>query len=182
MRVKCGTKLLITASHHNFLAGNDVYHPWENGEKIGEVVDQYPELDIAFIELTPAHADRFSNDSYFQAEVPRRMAAAGEFTKGTWFEIDAMSTGLISFLYLGTILKHPLRQPGHPKLPLHHWRRDLVYRTFGAISLDMMPGMRGAPIVEAGTGKVAGFFQSAGGDEAWCAVVDDLITEGIVIA
>jgi hypothetical protein len=60
-------------------------------------VDRYPEPDVAMVQLAPANCSRFSNETYSQAESPKRLAKRSDLNRGTWFEVDDMSTRLVSF-------------------------------------------------------------------------------------
>jgi hypothetical protein len=172
----------ITVANHGFLAGDEVFHPAPDGDKTGDVVDRYSELDIAMVQLTPANFSRFSNQTYFQAEPPKRLGDTSNLPFGAWFEVDGMSTGMLSFQSLGKSWELPVRPPGHPEIPVLKWKRDTTFRMFGASSPQLMEGLCGAPFVEAETGIVAGFFHLANGDWAECAAMDDLVAEGWEVA
>ena len=173
----------VTVANHGFRAGNEeVFHPSADGDKIGDIVDRYPELDIAMVQLTPANFSRFSNQTYFQAEPPKRLIEAPNPSWGTWFEVDGMSTGMLSFLHLRVSIERPVRPPGHPEIPILKWKRDVAYRIFGASSPELMDGLCGAPFVEAETGNVAGFFHLVSGDWVECAAIDNLVAEGWEVA
>jgi hypothetical protein len=120
----------LTVAHHGFLAGDEVFHPSPDGDKIGDIVDRYPELDIAMVQLTPANLSRFS--TYFQAEPPKRLVDTPNIVRGSWFEVDGMSTGMFQFQYLGDSWEYPVRPPGHPKIPILKWERDMTFRIFGS--------------------------------------------------
>jgi hypothetical protein len=169
-----GASMRISVANHGFLAGDEVFHPMADGDKIGDIVDRCPELDIAMVQPTPAHSSHFSNQTYFQAEPPKRLADTSNLVRGAWFEVDGMSTGMLSFQYLMDSWKRPIRPPGHPEIPVLNWRRDMAFRIFGASSPQLMDGLCGAPFVEVETGNVAGFFHLANGDFAVCAALDDL--------
>jgi predicted secreted protein len=55
-------------ANHGFLVLSQVFHPATQADEIGDVVDRYPELDIAMVRFTPANLTRFSNRVYLQAE------------------------------------------------------------------------------------------------------------------
>jgi hypothetical protein len=177
-----GVSKCVSVANHGFLASNEVFHPAANGDKIGDIVNRYPELDIAMVQLTPAHSSHFSNQTYFQAEPPKRLADTSNLVRGTWFEVDGMSTGMLSFQYLIDSFERPVRPLGHPEIPVLRWKRDIAFRIFGASSPQLMDGLCGAPFVEVETGNVAGFFHLANGDWAECAALDDFVTEGWEIA
>src|SRR6202000_3066797 len=111
---------------------------------------------------------RFSNQTYCQAEPPKRLVSTANLLMGAWHEADGMSTGLLSFLCLIKSWENPIRPPGHPQIPVIQWQRDVTFRIFGASSPQLMDGLCGAPFVEEETGNVAGFFHLANGDWAEC--------------
>lgn len=80
-----GTTQYMTAASHGFLHETEVFHPTENGDKVGDIVNRYSELDIAMVKLTLAYSVWFTNDTYFQAEPPTRLAEEHELSYGTWF-------------------------------------------------------------------------------------------------
>lgn len=165
----------VSVANHGFFAASEVFHPANNGDKIGNIVDRYLELDLAMVQLSPDNSGRFSNETYFQAEPPKRLEKRSDLVLGSWFEVDGMSTGLISFQLAAKTFQKPKRPPGHPEITVLQWRRDIV---FGASSPELMDGLCGAPLVEVNTGNVAGFFHLANGDWAECAALDDLVAEG----
>jgi len=166
----------VSVANHGFLATNEVFHPAYDGDKIGEIAYRYPELDIAMVQLTPANSSRFST------EPPKRLVETYDLAPGTWFEVDGMSTGLLSFLFMSNSFENPVRPPGHPRVPFLKWQHNVVSRIFGASNRQLMDGLCGAPFVEERTGNVAGFFHLANGDWAECAALDDLIAEGWEVA
>ena len=178
IRVRKGTSDLITVANHGFLDSVDVYHPDTDGEVIGQIEDRYPELDVAMVRLNPSHLARFQNKHYFQAEPPRRLGVR-EVGKGKWFEVDGMSSGLVGLYHEGTRLRRRLRAARFPPSSHTDWSVEDIYRIFGAVGTTVMDGMCGAPIVQIGTGAVAGFFHVVDGD-GWAisATLDDLIAEG----
>lgn len=178
IHLRKGATEYVSVANQGFQTGNEVFHPGPHGDKIGDIVNRYPELDIAIVQLTPAHSGRFTNKSYFQAEAPKRLIEKCDLVRGTWFEVDGMSTGLISFQYLIDAWGKPFRPPGHPAIPVLQWKRNSVLRIFGASNPELINGLCGAPFVETETGNVAGFFHLADGDWAECAALDDFIAEG----
>lgn len=184
----CGIQLrknddsCVTVANHGFIGETEVFHPSPNGDKIGTIVDRYPELDIAMVKLAPVSPTRFTNKTYFEAEPPRRLVEVEQMPAQTWYEIDSMSTGLMQFLYIGSFWEKPLRPIGHPPIPAPQWRVNTIMRVFGATSPDLLSGMCGAPFVEVNTGNVAGFFHQGSGELAVCAALDDLVAEGWEIA
>lgn len=180
-----GPELRLTVANRGFgFAGttSEVFHPSYNEDKIGDVTDRYTEIDVAMVRLTPENLSRFSNASYFQAYPPRRLIESDMMTPGSWYEVDGMSTGLLSFWYCATLAEPLLRPPGHPEIPHRQWRLNPMYRIFGATNSTMVDGVCGAPLVEESTGNVAGFFHRADGEFAICTAVDDLIAEGWEVA
>lgn len=173
-----GASCCITVANHGFPDLQRVFHPAPYGNQIGDIIDRYPELDIAMVQLTPANFSRYTNNAYFQAEPPRRFAENADMVPGSWFEMDGMSTGMLSLMYSGTALEKPIRPPGHPPIPFHLWQHKNLFNMFGATSPQLVEGSYGAPLVEEETGLVAGFFHLAAGDWAECAAVDDLVAEG----
>lgn len=61
---------MLTVSYHGFLNSGQVYHPSAVEDKIGDIIDARPELDIALVELTPAAPEKVTNNCYFRAESP----------------------------------------------------------------------------------------------------------------
>jgi hypothetical protein len=37
---------VLTVSYYRFLISNEVYHPFADGDKIGDIINTRPELDI----------------------------------------------------------------------------------------------------------------------------------------
>ena len=72
--------LYASVANYGFPEMSKVFHPAYDGDKIGDIVDRYPELDIAMVQCTAANSSRITNQTYFQAESPRRLAE-----KATWF-------------------------------------------------------------------------------------------------
>lgn len=176
-----GDKQRITVANHRFLGVSGVFHPGYNGDKIGDIINRYPKLNIAMVQLTPANSNQFSNATYFQAKPPKQLVEVDDLEQRTWFKVDGMSTGLLSFQYMWDAFKKPfiIRPPGHPETPVLQWRQDLVFQVFGAANPELMDGICGASLVEVRTGNVAGFFSHlASGDWAECAALDDLVAEG----
>ena len=180
IHLRKGTQNYVTVANHGFLSSIDVYHPHCDADsvRIGQIVDRYPELDIAMVRLTPGHLPRFTNDPYFEAEAPKSLLKGG-VGNDTWFEVDSMSTGLITLYHEGFHHRRPIRPPGSPEVSFDQWSFDRIFRVFGGVGPQLKDGMRGAPIVQVETGAVAGFFHMLEGD-GWAisATLDDLIAEG----
>ena len=173
-----GATCYVTVANRGFPDTQEVFHPAPYGDKIGDIENRYPELDIAMVRLTPANSGRYTNRTYFQAKAPRRLAETVDMAPGSWCEVDGMSTGMLSLLYSGRAMEEPVKPPGHPPIPVHQWKRKTLFNVFGATSPQLLEGICGAPLVEEETGLVAGFFHLAAGDWAECAALDDLVAEG----
>lgn len=170
---------VVTVANHGFPFSSEVYHPTEEGDvRIGDVVDFRPELDVAFMKLTPSESHKFTNSLYFQAEKPIRLVLEDEIAQGSWSEVDGKSSGLVSLLSEGTALFKPERPPGRPDIPLSRWRSNTLLQVFGAVNNRMVNGMCGAPIVGCDTGLIQGFVNLGSGYYSRCATLDDLIAEG----
>ena len=170
---------VVTVAHHGFLYSNEVYHPTgEDGVRIGEIIDSRPELDVAFMRLTPSEFHKFTNSVYFSAEKPTRLAVEADIAQGSWSEVDGMSSGLVSLLFEGLVSFEPERPPGHAKIPFSEWKSNILAQVFGAVNNRMVDGISGAPIVGCNTGQVQGFFHLGSGYYALCATLDDLVAEG----
>lgn len=173
----------MTVTRHGNLGSNEVYHPAFDGELIGQVFDNRPELDIALVKLTPWASSRFDNSFYFQAEPPTHLLLESQFLKqGSWSEVNDMSSGLFSMLHVAVNAINPIRPPGHPKIPFAQWDLRSVSVVLGLINDAMSDGVCGAPIVDCKTGGVGGFFHSTDGGFAFFATINDLVAEGWQIA
>lgn len=166
----------FTVANHGFLQERDIFHPDVYGTKIGEVMERYPELDIAMAKLNPSHT--FVNESYFQGEPPKRLVTSDEIGAGSFCEAEGMSTGLVTLMQRGRGMEAPVRPIGHPKVPVTKWSLYNVSQIFGASSPELIDGLCGAPMVGVNTGNIAGFFHLAAGDFAISAALDDLVAEG----
>ena len=173
-----GSQIRLTVAHHGFLGSTNVHHPNPTSQVIGQIVEMYPELDIAMVQMIPANQGRASNSQYFQAEVPRRLVGGSELRKWDWYELDSMSTGLLALFCDGITLAHPVRPAGHPKIEVSKWKPEAVLQVFGASNVTMRDGLCGAPIVYIGGGEVVGFFHLGNGMMAQSATLDDLVAEG----
>lgn len=112
----------ITVSYHGFLTSKEVYHPFADEDKIGDVTDERPELDIGLVELTPAASGKFTNTCYFQAAIPKKLLDSSEIDQGSWFEVDGMSSGLVSLLTYGRRYMKPRGPAGHPEIDFREWK------------------------------------------------------------
>lgn len=179
VRLRNGRMDRVTVANHGFPT-REVFHPTYLGTKIGEITDRYPELDIAFLKPTPSQTSTFTNRTYFQAESPRYIAGEERLinSRFTFWEVDGMSTGLVTLYYEARSLEQPMRPQGQPPIPVANWRRYNVSRIFGAMSGELMDGLCGAPIVSVDDGALGGFFHLATGDFAQSAMLEDLVAEG----
>lgn len=60
------------------------------------------------------------------------MVTLDEVEANSYFEVDGMSTGLITILFCGSSMEMPLRPLGHPPIPVMHWQRYSIMEIFGA--------------------------------------------------
>jgi hypothetical protein len=174
---------VLTVSHHRFLVSKEVYHPYAGEDKIGDIIDTRPELDIALVKLTSAAAGKFTNACYFEAKTPRMLLRGSEMESGCWFEVDGMSSGLVSLLRYGASYRKPPRPAGHPAIEFRKWTAHSVDAMFGAVNNTICEGMCGAPIVQCETGGVGGLFHLFDGLNCLAAhLLDDLVAEGWQLA
>ncbi|KAJ5894096.1 hypothetical protein N7495_005787 [Penicillium taxi] len=168
----------LTVAHHGFLTSNAVFHPRVNGDQIGQIFHSLPELDIAFVRLTPTTSANFTNSCYFQAEPPTKLIDGYEIQGGSWSEVDGMSSGLISLMASGRQMLRPIRPAGHPEISYAKWDTRIISLSFGAVNEIISDGICGAPIVDVETAGVVGFFHLFDGTFALHAHIDELIAEG----
>lgn len=179
IRLRKGPRTCVTVANHGFLQSDEVYHPSATGSKVGDIVDRYPELDVALMKMAPSEASKFSNSSYFQAEPPLRLATIESAVKSNgWYEVDGMSTGLLSLFFYSRSMEEPVRPPNHPLIPVSKWIEQSTHRIFGSSNQVLREGVCGAPIVNVDNGEVVGFFHRATGTWMESAGLDDLIAEG----
>ena len=165
----------LTASNHGFLDSRDIFHPTEHGSHVGEIIERYPHLDIALVELDPAI--RFTNSVYFQANPPERLLRGNEIEVGAWYALDGMSTGSFFMQAQGVTMEVLPRPPGYKAVP---FRRYLIQKGFGVINgVGAQEGMRGAPMVSVDDddGGIAGFFQFANDAYTFSACLDELVDQ-----
>lgn len=64
----------------------------------------YDELYIALVCLliVPSQSSNDSNNVYFQGEPPRQLVTADELEVNPYFEVEGMSTDLITLAFRGT--------------------------------------------------------------------------------
>ncbi|KFY47121.1 hypothetical protein V494_00165 [Pseudogymnoascus sp. VKM F-4513 (FW-928)] len=172
----------LTVSHHGLLDSKEVYHPLVSGDRIGEIYDDRPELGVSFVKLTPDASRQFRNDCYFQGQSPKVLLRGSDVVYGSWYEVDGMSSGLVSLLTYAPVSRKPQRPPGHPKIEYSRWEAHTLSAMFGVVNNTICEGMCGAPIVECETGGVAGFFHLSDGFNCLAAQLDDLVAEGWQIA
>lgn len=177
-----GEEVLTISHHHGFLISNEVYHPFVDEDKIGDIIDTRPELDIALVKLMPNASAKFTNTCYFQAETPRMLLEGFQIEQGSWSEVDGMSSGLVNLLTYGKCYLRPKRPAGHPEIESRQWQARSVNAIFGAVNNTICKGMYGAPIVQCETGGVGGFFHLSNGLNCLTAHLDDLVAEGWKLA
>jgi hypothetical protein len=173
---------VLTVSYQGFLISQEVYHPFADEDKIGDVVDARPELDIALVKLMPTASEKITNSCYFQAESPRVLLAAFEIKPGSWSEVDGMSSGLVSLLTYGRCYLKPKRPAGRPEIKFTEWQAYSIDAIFGAVNNTICEGMCGAPIVQSKRGGVAAFFHLSDGLNCFTPHLDDLVAEGWQLA
>lgn len=105
MRLRKDAVERITVANHVFLTEKEIFHPSELGVKIGDVEERYYELDIAMVRLVPSKSSSYFNNVYFQGEPPRRLVTLDEVEANSYFEVEGMSTGLITMLFRGSAIK-----------------------------------------------------------------------------
>lgn len=184
----CGIKIrnlageeMLTVANHDFLSSKEVYHPFVNGDLVGDIIDTRPELDIALVKLTPAASSSFTNSCYFQAEPPTRLLEMSQISQGSWSEVDGVSSGLFSMMNIGIQTMQPKRPAGHPEIEFSEWDTRSVDLLFGNVTMAISDGVCGAPIVDAESGGVSRFFHLSDGVFSYSAVLDDLVAEGWVV-
>ncbi|KAJ5941063.1 hypothetical protein N7516_001231 [Penicillium verrucosum] len=155
----------LTVANHAFLCSDEVYHPYVNHQKIGDVIDTRPELDISLVKMTPAVSAKFRNTCYFQAEPPRALLAGAYIKQGSWAEVDGMSSGLLNLCAFARRDEKPVRPPGHPKIPFQQWQSFTLRAIWGVVDGPITDGVCGAPIVNCDDGAVTGFFHPYDGGE-----------------
>ena len=172
----------IMAANHEFLSGDDVYHPkTTTGRHIGRIDERFKALDVALIKLDNAAA--FQNNPYFEAKPMAKLLRYNEVKNGAWYCCDGMSSGAIFLQARGVQLldcKRPEPGPGLAPVKLD-FNVYLINRTFGVTAPVVRDGVCGAPIVEddeTGAGGVVGIFYLASNDFAFTAVLDELIDRG----
>ncbi|KAK2742333.1 hypothetical protein FQN57_005421 [Myotisia sp. PD_48] len=172
MFVKSERHLCTDCRRHAGCPKSEVSHPDSDGDKVEEIIDRYPELDVAMVRplyflltewvaataiqyglkglmkgwialksngstaglcmraLTPTNANQSTNSLYFEAEPPKQLTECRELVPGSQFEVDAMSTGLLSFLYLGVTMEDRIRPPATPLWPPLYSPIDSVIGNF----------------------------------------------------
>jgi hypothetical protein len=72
IRIRKRAQERITLANHEFLLDKNVYYSDPDDHKIDDVVNHYEELNIVSMPSL-LHANLFTNKSYFQAEIPKRL-------------------------------------------------------------------------------------------------------------
>ena len=119
----------LTVSNHSFLHGKEVFHPSNSATQIGEITERWEHLDIALAELNPSI--HFTNNTYFEARVPRRLLRSQEIPDDAFFAADSMSTGIVFLQAQGLTLDIPSR-PRSPQMTEITFSKTRIYRSFGA--------------------------------------------------
>lgn len=119
----------ITVSNHGVLTEKEVFHPSELGVKIGDVEERYDKLDIAMVRLVPSKSSSYSNNVYFQGEPPRRTVTLDEVEANSYFEVEGMSTGLITMLFRGSSTELPLSLQDTHKFQLYIGNVTALWRS-----------------------------------------------------
>lgn len=112
----------ITVALPGFLESNEVFHPDDQGVRIGEIDERWNSLDIALTRPDPNL--QFTNAEYFGANPPKRLLHSSQALRGDWYEADGMSTGVVYFQLRGERFLLPPSSPS--RLPDVHVR--LTYR------------------------------------------------------
>lgn len=162
----------ITVCNHGFIHSSEVFHPAHSGTQIGEIDERWKALGIALIKLNPSIS--FTNNMYFEANVPRRLLRSNEIPMGTFFCVDGMSTGAF-FLHVQGISLYVLKRPANLS-GIEHSRMK-IYRILGSNMSHPQPGICGAAIVEddSDEGGVARFFSEGNSDFALSPCLNELI-------
>ncbi|EFE45034.1 hypothetical protein TRV_00168 [Trichophyton verrucosum HKI 0517] len=159
----------------------DIYHPdTTNGSKIGTVVERWPRLSIAMVDL--ASSLRFSKSGYFQAASPKWLVRSDNVPNGTWCSCDGMSTGLVFLHCQGLRISNIHGKGGYPGEC--SYLAEKLYSTFRPVGGRLSEGIMGAPIVKEMSrtadsgGDVCGMFCSGDESVAIASVLDDIIDAG----
>ena len=150
-----------------------VWHPESpasGGKGIGLIVDRYLDLDIAMVKLSSGVP--FTNRMYFLAERPRFLKRYEDVQLHEYYEVDGMSTGMITLQVIAKQLTVASKVGEHTFFD--------YFRVQGETNRTMAAGMCGAPIVDVNTGGVAGFFHLASLDNNFAVTeaLDQLIDDG----
>ncbi|MCJ1453925.1 hypothetical protein MMC28_004274 [Mycoblastus sanguinarius] len=140
-----GAQTRLTVADHGFLTTSKVYHPDSvTGTMVGTIQQEtFPELDVALVKPNPSSYlnNSMSNNLNFQAETPRRLVASNEIAQGDWYEVDGMSTGLISLLNIGVAARRPFGPLGFPPFDFSTFGISTVARIFGATNGTVREGV-----------------------------------------
>jgi hypothetical protein len=183
----------ITCANHGFLDTNQVFHPNNDDIHIGIIKERYEEEDVALFEPNSQIKQfAFRNNTYFAAPNPKRLLTGDELLrlKGTWFQADGMSTGIVSLLNDSVIVSIPPRPEGAKEIRYAKFIVEFGFNVVGTVGhYKLADGICGAPIVQCDedskgegvgmVGGVAGFFQNyVGGGICTAPVLDRLINDG----
>lgn len=167
----------ITVALAGFLESNAVFHPNDQGVRIGDIDERWNGLNIALTRPDPFL--QFTNQEYFSANAPKKLLYSSQAPRGGWYEADGMSTGLVYFQLRGERFLVPLDLQG---VPLTY--RDLIEESIMYAHApgggNVMDGLCGAPIVstDPDTAGVLGFFHLQAGKICLVAVLNELIDRG----
>src|SRR6202044_810474 len=94
--------------------------------------ERFPDIDLALITLDTGV--KYSNDSYFEAPVARRLVAS-EFKDGKpggndWFFVDTPYTGLLAMAWVG-VRTQILPEDGERVFHGLRYNRKCIARAFG---------------------------------------------------
>ncbi|MCJ1258731.1 hypothetical protein MMC24_006564 [Lignoscripta atroalba] len=110
----------------------------------------------------PSPCQQYSNEMYFQADLQKRLLVeADTLQPNSYFQVDGMSTGLITFIISGD--RHGRTYPSasqQAKISAVNWQRHLVYRICGVLSSDLVEKLHGAAIVGVENGDVAEILET----------------------
>lgn len=171
----------VTVACHGFPEANAVYHPTNAQHCIGEVHERMQADDLGLVKLAPSA--KFSNESYFQAQPPKRLLQYNELQQGEWYAADGIPTGIIYLMTNGIRSMPPPNPPGHrEEIKFNVWRHELAFESIGPTGGEAKEGLCGAPIVHDDEGGgVAGFFHFTNGKQSFSPILDNLINQGWAI-
>lgn len=167
----------ITVALQGFLESDGVFHPDDQGVRIGEIDERWKDLDIALAKPDPYL--QFTNKEYFGANPPKTLLPSDQALRGDWFEADGMSTGVVYFQLRGERYTCPPRLEG-VEMAYHELMEENVVYAHAPSGGNMTDGLCGAPIVSTDpeTAGVLGFFHLQAGKICLVASLNELISRG----